>query len=1189
VPECPYVGLVPFDEKDAKYFFGREDESDLIIANLTASRLTLLYAPSGVGKSSVLRAGVLPQLHDSDDDSYDDLGVSGAAVAYVYTWRDNPLETIAAAVGDAVSYLTGARPVEAGVPKLSVAWLREVLRQSKVSAIYLILDQFEEYFLYHSMDRGEEGLTAELGRILSARDLPVHVLLSIREDALAQLDRFEGRVPHLFDNYLRLAHLSRDAARTAIEGPRDRYNRIVAPGQTMSIEPDLIGTLLDQVRTGHVQVAPDGTAPDKFATDAPASDDRGDIEAPYLQLVLTRLWKQERATGSSSLRQRTLYELGGAQTIVQTHLDNVMAELSPAQIDVAAAVFHHLVTPSGTKIALTAKDLADWSGQPVSAVQDLLETLCAGPQRILRPVPPAVGVAGPPRYEIFHDVIGAAVLDWRRRHEAQRQQDEASRHLIAEREEARAAAQTVRRRLRRTRFIAAGMALVLLVIAGLGTVAWVWYRDAQKQQALSAAAATLGRDPAKSLEWAFEAYRRDPSDVAARTAVLTAVSSPQSQVVAGPDPTVVGDRQPRVVGMEVAPDGQHVIAYDAQGGVFVITGKDAVERRPTAPLAGVVTGAVSADGARVALVADGGGVTIVDIRAAKEPVNLATSQVTSFSKVSWLDSDNLVLVVTPSEDAATYSASTGELVARFPVAAYDAIPTADGLHVMTSDPEYRLRVWNAQTGEMTNESPVLEDVPLFLRRYKQSIVGLALSTTERAIVVWDWQQTLIPEVHPVQDLPPAPAEVSLVEVDQENDWVYIAIDKQLFGFGLPNPGRVGALPVQADWVYDSASIRDGRWIVTAGGDGRVLVWSAYHSNRPTYELLGHEGPVLAVHSLRDGQDLVSLGFDGTVRWWDMDLAGVQRFDEHTGWVLNADVDVSGSWLATAGRDGVYIADLDDLTREATELLPGNMLDARFDPADPHHFFTLRQYAEAPQAWHWDNDGSVRAGTQFVTPQLGSNDYLISLDISRDGKTAAGGDTRGNIHLWNTATGTLLPHQPLQVPDGSARDVAFDPSGQFLAAVGPQGVYLWQLGTDKPPTLRSLSNATTVTFNPSGGQLVSGAKGKLRIWSRDGQDLRDHHDLDVHGSSLGEPSFSADGRLLAVGTAEGLIQVWEVGSRGTVWLTRQHGDFVNDVLFLSGDQPRLLSASDDSTVALSLPCEACQDPDGFANRVASSPR
>ena len=60
----PYQGLIPYDEQDAPFFFGREKETRIITANLFASRLTLLYGASGVGKSSVLQAGVVRQLHE---------------------------------------------------------------------------------------------------------------------------------------------------------------------------------------------------------------------------------------------------------------------------------------------------------------------------------------------------------------------------------------------------------------------------------------------------------------------------------------------------------------------------------------------------------------------------------------------------------------------------------------------------------------------------------------------------------------------------------------------------------------------------------------------------------------------------------------------------------------------------------------------------------------------------------------------------------------------------------------------------------------------------------------------------------------------------------------------------------------------------------------------------------------------
>ncbi|MBA3440048.1 MAG: ATP-binding protein, partial [Pyrinomonadaceae bacterium] len=63
----PYKGLIPYNEADAPFFFGREKETRLITANLFASSLTLLYGASGVGKSSVLRAGVAHELRQRDD------------------------------------------------------------------------------------------------------------------------------------------------------------------------------------------------------------------------------------------------------------------------------------------------------------------------------------------------------------------------------------------------------------------------------------------------------------------------------------------------------------------------------------------------------------------------------------------------------------------------------------------------------------------------------------------------------------------------------------------------------------------------------------------------------------------------------------------------------------------------------------------------------------------------------------------------------------------------------------------------------------------------------------------------------------------------------------------------------------------------------------------------------------------
>ncbi len=1178
VPECPYVGLVPFDEKDAAYFFGRERESDLIVANLTASRLTLLYAPSGVGKSSVLRAGVLPRLHHINDDSYDDLGVPGAAVVYVSTWRDAPLESIAAAISDAVSHVTGAGPVEIGpveigpveeatsAPKLSDPWLREVLRQSRVSKVYLILDQFEEYFLYHPSDRGEEGLTAELGRILSARDLPVHVLLAIREDALAGLDRFKGRVPRLFDNYLRLAHLSRDAAHDAIEGPLDRYNRVAPPYRRMSIEPGLIGTLLDQVRTGHVRVAPEGTALDGFASDTP-SDDRGDIETPYLQLVLKRLWKQERATGSSSLRQSTLDDLGGAQTIVQTHLDNVMAGLPPAQVDVAAAVFHHLVTTSGTKIALTAEDLADQSGRPASAVQDLLEMLCAGPQRILRPLPPTVGVAGPPRYEIIHDVMGSAVLDWRRRYVAQRQQ-----------------AQTARRLLRQALLTVA----VLLVVGVLGVFVYINHRDAQEKQQLqllAQAAADLDDNPEWSLRRAVEAYQVNDNEKA-RSAVLTAASSPRSQVVAGPKPM---PNPMTVIGMTSTPDSRHVVAYDAHGRIRVIDANGAVEREAkTSGLHGTVipgawVAAVNPDASRVALGTDQGTVAVIDTVTGRHidiDIDIERERDLPPRTVRWIGpaANGLVLVVSKSGVAATYHPETGQQVARF-LGVDDALPLADERYIVTSGPDKKLRVWDARTDTKMAESSPLSSAAYALTRYAQSVVILSVGA-KPSIVVWNWQAGRDPVQYPVDDL--NVNEVQQVVVNEPAQTIMIAQDKEVRTYSLVNGSLRGSLPPQADIVTDVTTSPDGQWMITASADGRVLVWFPGHRQSPTaptYELLAHRGVVPQVSYLRDGQVVMSLGIDGTVRRWE--LPQVPRFEQHDNEVVHMDLSHDGSWLATASSDGgAVIIDPHDLSKPpvATVSAGTPLQTVLFDPTDPRRILTLARPGTAPpELWRWGGDGKPERLQTYEKPPLSASEHLVSLAISPDGTMVAGGDIRGAVHFWDARTGALHPDREFRGTGPST--VTFGPSSQLLATTDRDGVHLRKLGTAEPPTLLPHPNASGVAFDPSGKHLASTAPDStVKIWTRDGKrDGKPARELVAHGRLSSSPSFSEDGGLLAVGTTRGLVEVWDVHSGVTVMLDRHHSASVTNVIFLPDDRPRLISASDDTTVA-QFRCPACTDPD-----------
>src|SRR5262249_8012240 len=144
-------------------------------------------------------------------------------------------------------------------------------------------------------------------------------------------------------------------------------------------EPALAEQVLDEVTAGRVELGQAG----RGAVETAGSERR--IETPFLQLVMQRLWEAERSAGSRVLRLSTLGELGGAQQIVREHVEGALSSLAPGEKDVAAGVFNHLVTPSGTKIAHAVPDLARYADVGQNELRTVLATLTT--ERIVRPVP----------------------------------------------------------------------------------------------------------------------------------------------------------------------------------------------------------------------------------------------------------------------------------------------------------------------------------------------------------------------------------------------------------------------------------------------------------------------------------------------------------------------------------------------------------------------------------------------------------------------------------------------------------------------------------------------------------------------------------------------------------------------------------------------------------------------------------
>ena len=177
-------------------------------------------------------------------------------------------------------------------------------------------------------------------------------------------------------------------------------------------EPALVEAVLEGVKAGAIDLETTG----RGKLDLPGRKEGPEvdsakrrIEAPYLQVVMTRIWDEESRHGSSLLQLATFQRLGGAVGIVQKHLDEVLGRLSRSERAVAEVALTYLVTPSGTKIALEPSYLAERTGHSAERIASVLDRLASSDCRVLRKLDSSGQTVT--RYEIFHDVLARVVVD----------------------------------------------------------------------------------------------------------------------------------------------------------------------------------------------------------------------------------------------------------------------------------------------------------------------------------------------------------------------------------------------------------------------------------------------------------------------------------------------------------------------------------------------------------------------------------------------------------------------------------------------------------------------------------------------------------------------------------------------------------------------------------------------------------
>jgi WD40 repeat protein len=1084
----PYFGLDYYQEKFGAWFFGRETDGGKIITNLRAARLTLLHAESGVGKSSLLRAGVAWRMEKLAHDSLARRGTPRFIPVVFSSWKDDPVRELTGTIRETIGpYLAGGPPPELPSDRLGAAI--EAASGAVNASLLIMLDQFEEYFLYRSGEPVPERFADELADCINRPGLRANFLIAIREDAYAGLgDLFKGRIPNVYGNYLHIDYLDRAAAEKAIREPIEVYNRQPGSDQVV-IQDELVEAVLDQVR------AFDGA--DALQVRPTAGGD-GDRVATPLQLAMETVWERERAQGSRELRLSTLQDLHGVKMIVDDHLWKALGALGSGERRAAIDIFDHLVTPSGGKIAETVPDLALRTGRSEAQVGAVLEKL--DHERIVRPVPAAPG-HDPMRfrrYEIFHDVLAPTI-----------------NRAIAAREERRRV-----RRLQRLAALAVGLVIVALAFtvgfAQLTHTADTEKLTAESRELAADADVNLAHDPELSALLALQALRvRDTSQ--AEDALRTAL--PELQAVRTlPDGTAV-------FSAVIDPVNPDEVASADQSGVTSIWDVKTGDRlaRMAPPGGFAVTGtagtvAFNPAGTEVAVGYGSGTVALFDVRNRKELRSGSVPGSPVINDVEFLGGPGELAIAT-SKGVFLWPLSNGSRCC-------DNLSSADA-NSISPDPRDQLEfavgtpdgtwVWDlAGTPRSRLVSP-----------YRVNGVAFSPDGTEVAEADTDGYVS----VYNVA----TGKEAMLLSAGESDAWrVAFSPQGQLVAGYASGTARVwdASTGLQLTVLAGSASgvqavgfSADGSAVVTASEDGTIRIWhSQPRELRKEFTdsyTGGSTGPLDGAAYLEDGQ-ILTLG--GTGQVYVFNPAGGPRTRLNRGTVVAAmGWNLAGTEIVTAGWDGPV-----DLWRAAGTGY------AQVTLPSPIHVSAAMNVIVS-----WDGS-RIAIETSYYTVQVWSTrtgqllqtiksaNSLSRIAFSPDGRQILGGDYDGQLQVWYVDAGYKA--RMLGSPGPALTSISYDKIGkQFVTAAESGAVTVWAAPGDRPVrTIDACSSPEMAALSPDGSKVVVACgDGSVPVYDAGTGQRLTELPAAIEGGVV-YAAFSSDGKSI-VTTVDagytGCVQVW----------------------------------------------------------------
>jgi WD40 repeat protein/DNA-binding SARP family transcriptional activator len=1022
---CPYKGLASFGTSDTEYFFGRERLVAELVARLVGAPLLGVVGPSGSGKSSVLRAGLLPAL--------------------------------------AAGVLPGSEAWEQVVIRPGEHPLRELQRETadidRGRRVVLAVDQFEETFTSCRDEDERAAFVAALAQMArGGRDNGV-VVLAVRADQYGRCAQDPELAGLLADNHVLVGAMRRDELRRAVECPATRVGLRVEPRLVDALVsevqdapgalPLLSAALLElwQRRDGwHLRYAAyEQTGGVRGAVARLAEDAIGRLDPgrqAVARSVLLRLVREDDE-GSVERRRVALAELGADRN---RDVADVVALLTDRRL---------IIVSAGTVEVSHEALLREWP-RLRGWIDDDREGLRI--QRRLTNAAEEWRALGRDPESLMRGTRLAEAVEWRTAHSPPL--SDLEREFLAAGEAARARERAGRRRrVRLTRAASATLAAALVVIV----VALLFARrerDIAASRDLATTSSTLiTTDPGLGLAVALEALRR--SDTAqARSAVRQATLAHQATRInsahrglafgVAPNPdgrsvaTAGGDRTVRlwsvasgrsvgeirgykdeVRAVTFSPDGTHIAsaAHDGEIATAPAGGgpRTVVARLPRGDFATSLD--FDADGKSLALGTYGGCVVLIRLSDGRRR-GLNSCPAAPIFAVDFDGSGRRVVSV-GADGARIWSVAGGApLELAQPgeepggvAASFDP----DAERVATSDFSGGLRLWDARTGRQVMRVRVGEQ-PLASVRFSGDGRRLVTGAYDGVIsVVAVRGGSVLAELRGHH----GPARVDFVSGSRS--LVSAGEEDGTLRTWLPSMAKVSLRAGTAPLFS-----RDDRLVVSGDPTGPIHVWSP--SNGADRVFAGHTDVSYAQLS-PDGTQIVSASHDESVRVWDVRSGRSRLVSTLKGLKYAAAIDASGERIAIGGATPLVIQAPDGTNRVLLRGHGGYVNALAFNP------------------------GSTRLLT-------GSDD--------------------GTARVWDARSGRAV--RTLRGHEGTVRGVAYSDDGKRIATAGSDGtIRVWSADGGEATILVGHEGAVnSARFNGRGDRIVSaGVDGSIRVWDAAG--------------------------------------------------------------------------------------------------------